>query len=533
MKLIKFLVSLSWQNMVIAGLTGSVSGLCSAWLIALINQGIAAPKESLNQILWGFIGLAVVALVTNLISHFLLSSLSYDAIYQLRLRLSNGVLNCPLRHLEQLGANRILATLTEDTNSLADTIYAVPYLFVEVALIVGSLVYLCYLSWQVFLITAGFLLLAILIINFLVSKADHFIELARKQQDELFKHFRTLTEGIKELKLHHPRRQSFLLDELQASAKKSRQYDTLSVRIYSFSDSISQLLFFVVSGLVVFVLPQLTITNTTMLSGYVLVITYLAEPFQRLVGMLSGLNRGNVALENINKLGLSVAQEAENVAYQLDSLNFSHSLQLENVIYIYDGIEGEKFSLGPLSLEINVGEMIFIVGGNGSGKSTLAKLLTGLYVPSQGEIRLDGQIITEENRESYRQLFSTVFADFYLFDRLIGLDLPDLDSKANYYLRQLQLGHKVEIKEGKFSTLNLSQGQRKRLALLTAYLESRSIYLFDEWAADQDPAFRELFYHQLLPQLRAQGKTLLVITHDDRYFHLADKVLKLDYGKLV
>ena len=176
--------------------------------------------------------------------------------------------------------------------------------------------------------------------------------------------------------------------------------------------------------------------------------------------------------------------------------------------------------------------LVFIVGGNGSGKSTLAKLIAGLYVPDAGEILLDGILVDDRNRELYRQLFSTVFADFYLFDRLLGLGLQDLDAQAKTYLEQLQLTHKVTIENGKLSTTALSQGQRKRLALLTAYLEDRPIYLFDEWAADQDPFFREIFYQQLLPELKQRGKAVLVISHDDRYFHLADRLLKLDYGQI-
>jgi putative pyoverdin transport system ATP-binding/permease protein len=155
------------------------------------------------------------------------------------------------------------------------------------------------------------------------------------------------------------------------------------------------------------------------------------------------------------------------------------------------------------------------------------------YVPDGGEIRLDGTLINDFNRELYRQLFSTVFADFYLFDRLVGLRLADVDKQAKMYLEQLQLTHKVVVKDGKLSITDLSQGQRKRLALLTAYLEDRPIYLFDEWAADQDPFFREIFYQQLLPELKQRGKAVLVISHDDRYFHLADRLLKLEYGQIV
>jgi putative ATP-binding cassette transporter len=196
--------------------------------------------------------------------------------------------------------------------------------------------------------------------------------------------------------------------------------------------------------------------------------------------------------------------------------------------------EGEPggFILGPIDLTLEPGELLFITGGNGSGKTTLAKLLLSLYIPKEGEIYLDGKVLTDETREQYRQLFSVVFSDFYLFESLFGLDSIYLDANARKYLAQLQLDHKVKVEDGVLSTIDLSQGQRKRLALLTAYLEDRPIYLFDEWAADQDPLFKEIFYYQLLPELKARGKALIVISHDDRYYQVADRVIKLESGKL-
>jgi putative ATP-binding cassette transporter len=124
-----------------------------------------------------------------------------------------------------------------------------------------------------------------------------------------------------------------------------------------------------------------------------------------------------------------------------------------------------------------------------------------------------------------------VFSDFHLFENLHGMEM--LDDQAKHYLKRLQLDHKVQVQDGVLSTTELSQGQRKRLALMTAYLEGRPIYLFDEWAADQDPVFKEVFYYQLLPELKARGKTIIVISHDDRYYHIADRVIKMDSGKIV
>jgi putative ATP-binding cassette transporter len=209
---------------------------------------------------------------------------------------------------------------------------------------------------------------------------------------------------------------------------------------------------------------------------------------------------------------------------RIDLIGITHSYRHEK--------DDSHFVLGPINLRLHRGELVFLVGGNGSGKSTLAKIITGLYVPEGGEVRLDGELVTDANRDDYRQIFSAVFSDFFLFRNLLGLGSGELDAPAQEYLEQLHLNHKVKIRDGALSTTSLSQGQRKRLALLTAYLEDRPFYLFDEWAADQDPHFKNVFYTQLLPDLKRRGKTVFVISHDDKYFHVADRVIKLDYGKL-
>jgi len=207
---------------------------------------------------------------------------------------------------------------------------------------------------------------------------------------------------------------------------------------------------------------------------------------------------------------------------QLEFVNVAHTYKSDN--------EDGSFKVGPLNLTLRRGEMCFVIGGNGSGKTSFAKLLLGLYAPEEGAIRLNGQEITDEVRDSYRQLFSSVHADFYLFETLFGLESAELDTAAREYLERLHLSGKLQVKDNVLATTELSQGQRKRLALLTAYLEDRPIYLFDEWAADQDPQFKEIFYFELLGRLKAAGKTAIVISHDDRYYHVADRVIKLNYG---
>lgn len=531
MNLLWLLLQASWVNVAIAVLTGLISGGCSARLIALINS--AVNEQSTTNLLWYFVGLALIALLTSVISQVLLISLAQEAVYHLRLRLSRGILSSPLRHLEELGASRLLATLTEDVQTLSNTIFVIPFLCIDIAIIAGCLIYLGWLSGVVFLIVIVFLGIAIASTQFMLTHARKFLSLAREEEDRLFKHFRAITEGIKELKLHALRRQAFLSDELQISAAASRDYNLTAFKTFAIATGWGNLLFFTIVGLLLFVLPQLATVSTPVLAAYILTITYLLVPFQNILQRLPALFRANVALQKVERMKLALASQKEtNNITEIATTNWN-KLELDQVTHTYRGEhEDTSFVLGKISLTLYPGQLVFIVGGNGSGKSTLAKIITGLYIPESGKIRLDDEIINEENLEQYRQHFSVVFSDFFLFDRLLGIEKDSLDQQAQEYLQKLHLNTKVQVKDGLLSTTALSQGQRKRLALLTVFLEDRPIYLFDEWASDQDPYFRDIFYKELLLSLKQRSKTIIVISHDDRYFHLADRVIKLDYGKV-
>ncbi|MBW4503787.1 MAG: cyclic peptide export ABC transporter [Scytonema hyalinum WJT4-NPBG1] len=534
MNLISFLLRSSWRMVAIAIVTGFLSGGSSASLIALISTAATrSTSQRLTYLAWGFVALALVALITSIISQVMLIRLSQHAVFQLRMRLSRQILSSELSHLEQMGNPKLLATLTEDVQTVANAVHQLPYLCIDIAIVAGCLLYITWLSWFVLVMVVGLAVVAIGSSQWLLKRGERFLALARDDQDVLFKHFRTITEGVKELKLHYRRRQIFLSKNLQSTAAAFSRHNIQGLILFTSTTSWGRLLFFFAMGFVLFALPNLLTITPETLSGYILTFAYLMMPMNNILENLPLISKANIALQKIESLGLSLANQAEQLTVPPESKSSWQYLQLVNVTHTYrTDQEDSSFILGPVDLRFYPQQLVFIVGGNGSGKSTLAKLITGLYIPEVGEILFDGELISEQNREWYRQHFTVVFSDFYLFDELLGLDNVNLDTQAQEYLRLLQLDHKVKIKNGKLSTTNLSQGQRKRLTLLTAYLEDRPICLFDEWAADQDPVFKEIFYTKLLPELRDRGKTVLVISHDDRYFHVADRVIKLDYGKV-
>ena len=533
MELIRFIVRYSRRTAIFAIMSGLIVGACNTAFLAVINSALRDPATAAGtSLIWIFGGLCLLLPVMRFFSEYLLLRLGQDALFEMRNQLSRQILASPLRRLEEIGAPRLLASLTDDVPVIANALLQIPILCINLAVVVCSLIYLGWLSLPILGGVLAFMVVGIACYLLPVLKADVYLHRAREHMDVLFKHFRALTDGTKELKLHNPRRAAFI-SSLNSTAFNFRKETVAGYSIYLGAASWGQTMGFVVVGLLVFALPAFYGTSMQVLTGYVIVILFILTPLQLVLNMVSGFTRANVAIGKLDQLGLTLRSFKAEPETSKEGNHFQGKLELIGVTHGYRR-EGEDstFTLGPLDLSFNKGELVFLVGGNGSGKTTLAKLLVGLYAPEAGDIRLNGTSITDDNRHDYRQLFSVVFSDFYLFDSLLGIEGQQLDQRAESYLQLLQLADKVGVKNSVLTTTQLSQGQRKRLALLTAYLEDRSFYVFDEWAADQDPLFKEIFYFQLLPELRAKGKTVLVISHDDRYYHVADRIIKLDYGRI-
>lgn len=534
MKLLIFLLRHSRGILLLAIGAGIVAGASSMGLLAVVGSRLKAGANA-PTLLWAFVLLCVVYPLMRAASEMLLAQLSQNAVIELRLRLSRQIMAAPLRHLEKIGAPRLLAALTEDVTMITAGVYVMPTICINIVTVLGCLAYLGWLSPLVLLMVVSLIVLGTLIYRIPMRIAGRFMAQARHRTDALYGHFRALTQGTKELKIHAPRRAEFFAEHLQGTAAAQRGETLVAQRIYTVAAVWGQLILYITLGFLLFGVPAIQGADTGQVTTYVLTLLFLAGPLTGVVVMVPTLNRSAVSLRKIEQLGLSLtaqSTEADTGAGAAETPAWQ-SVELAGVTHVYHRErENSTFTLGPLSLSFRPGELVFLVGGNGSGKTTFAKLLTGLYVPERGHVRFNGEPVTQRNREQYRQLFSVVFSDFFLFENILGLGGEGVDARARQYVELLQLQHKVEVQDGRLSTLDLSQGQRKRLALLAAYLEDRPFYVFDEWAADQDPVFKEFFYLQLLPELKARGKTILAISHDDRYYDQGDRIIRLENGQL-
>jgi putative ATP-binding cassette transporter len=534
--MIRFLLARSRPVLFLTILFGGLSGVMNTAMLALLNSALFRPAGSTGWLLGMFIVLCAVAPLTRVLSELLLMKLGQDAIFSLRTEMVRQVLAVPLHWLEQNGTHRILSMLTDDLSHLAEVVALVPVLCVNIAVVVSCFIYMGCLKWQLLLAVLGFMALGVVTYRFGVRRADPHFQRGRQTENDLQKHYQGLLFGMKELKLHRQRREVFLTQILDKAAHVFRAESIAGMRIYFVAASWGQLLIFVIIGVSIFGLRHALGAGAGVLSGFIMALFYMMTPLQVILNAAPGMARARIALENIHDLGITLAHSASHERTAADTRDRHQPVRLTlcNVTYSHRGADSlDEFTVGPIDLTILPGELLFIVGGNGSGKTTLAKLIVGLYSPAQGELWYNDQRVTDKNRDCYRQCFSGVFSDFFLFESLLGLDPAQLDDRVREYIFRLRLQDKVRVQDGVFSTTALSQGQRKRLALLTCCLEGRPVLFFDEWAADQDPSFKEFFYYTILPGLKAEGKTIIVISHDDRYYGIADRIIHLESGRLV
>lgn len=518
---------------------GVVGGASVVGLLAVVNRGLHAAPDDVWTLVGAFSGLCVLILIGTIGADICTNFVGQKIIGALRKSLAARILTAPIDQLERYRSHRLIPVLTHDVDTISDFAFYFSTFFVALVIAIGCMIYLATLSWPLFLITAAVVVLGSVVQGFARTCGVKGFHAARASEDELHKHYKSIAEGAKELRLNRQRRHRVHVEQLQKTIDKITTAQVQSINLFVSARAFGTVLFFAVIGVALLLRPILLPDSpASVSSGFVLVMLFMRGPIDQIIGVLPSVGRAQVAIRRIAELTEQFSTPEPGLL-EVPGRDAAHTaaefnaIELQGATYAFQSATGkEGFTLGPIDFAVRRGEIVFIVGENGSGKTTLIKLLLGLYVPVSGGVYRDDTEVTSEDRDAYRQLFTTVFSDYYLFDELMQGDkqVPEI---ANRYLERLEVADKVSIENGAFTTLDLSTGQRKRLALMNAWLEGRPILVFDEWAADQDPAFRRIFYTELLPELQRSGKTIVVISHDDRYFSAADRIVRLRNGRVV
>lgn len=511
-------------HMALAALTGLLGGSAMAGVLAAVNGALADPASWANLAL--VLGLGATALAGTMAADMTSTRVGQKMVAGLRAHLARLILAAPLWELERFRGHRLIPILVSDIAILSEMASVLPPLAVALVVVAGCLADLALLSPLLFGLTFLVLALGVALQLWARIRGVRLYVVARDAEDDLHRHFRTLVEGAKELQLHRGRRQRLLTEGFIATAERIRALQARAMVILIACRTLGSGLLILLVALVVGLAANHGGAETA--RGFVLVLLFMKGPLDQLLNHLPAAGRAQIAWRRIQGLsGRFGALQRPTAPAPRHPLPGLQELRLEGVVFQRPEAEA-AFQLGPIDLSIAAGETVFIVGANGAGKTTLIKLLLGLYVPTEGRVLWNGRPVTEADRDDYRQMFAAVLSDHFLFDG----PAEDGAGTALQLVERLGLAHKVTLEGAVWSTLDLSTGQRKRLALVDAWLQDRPVMVFDEWAADQDPTFRRLFYAEILPELKRAGRTLVVISHDDRYFGAADRLLVLDGGRL-
>lgn len=528
---------------------GGIAGASYALLIPIILSGLGSDSElvkmspdaietfmsinvSNSMFALLFVFTCGVIFLSSTVSQVLLIQISEDVTSHVRLKIYDRIMHAPTDALERFGSSRLWPVITSDVGRLINGASAIPNLLVNIVTLLGMLTFLVYLSADIFMLVIISIVIGVITYQLPLTLGRKYFRRSRESQDTLFDAMKGLLDGTKELKLNKRKRDSYFKNELEGGEYTMRRDVKRAETIMTAAASYGDLISLLVIGFITFIFVNYYVISTEALLGVVMALLYIKGPIAIIIRSVPEIISADISLKRINDFIENI--EDENVNTDVHPLPDWQTLSLKNVIYQYKtDSPSRNFTLGPVDLEINRGEVTFIVGGNGSGKSTLSKVISLHYPVQSGSIYFGESEVTPDSVNSCREFISAIFTDFHLFERLLNKK-ENLDaSEISNFLSRLGLDEKVNVEEGRFSTIDLSDGQKKRLSLLVEFIEDREMYIFDEWAADQDPAFKQVFYKEILPELKAKGKAVVVISHDDRFFDVADKVIVMEEGQII
>lgn len=503
--------------------------------MVIINSVAASPESAtVGSFVLLFIVVAVSVLFARQRSRRINATVE-ASLHRIKLRIVEKIERMELAQFERIDRSEILDRLTENVASIS---LSAPLLGeVLQSIIVG----MCATLYVYLLSPLAFAILCVclsVIVCFYRARWSLTRDLLRQWSGARIQFLAALMDllnGAKEIRLSRARRVDVLRDyDRRVSALRS--VNTSIDQVDADDGLFARTNLYVMCAGVVLLWPQHGVADARILPKVLSALLFMWGSLEWAMGFYGTYLQTNEALDQIavleGKLDSIAPSKKDRPAESDPWRGMGGRIAATQIEYVYPAQNGDvPFHIGPIDLTIEPGEVVFIVGGNGSGKSTLLKVLTGLYVPTGGSLRLNDCNVGPSSVAAYRELIAAIFADYHLFSKAYGM--LDADPEViRRLLHQLEIDRKTSFQNGEFFPRKLSTGQKKRIAMAIALFDDRPIFVLDEWAADQDPEFRKYFYTVLIPALKRKGKTVIAVSHDDRYFHVADRVVVLAYGKI-
>lgn len=429
---------------------------------------------------------------------------------------------------------KIFSALTRDADNVVMASANIVDIFTNSIVIFICFIYMGLLSWKLLCGMLIVLCFTLGIYFYSERKARKLFVAAMGYYDVFVRNINEILAGFKEISMERGKGVEIMEKHVRPAIHQNSDMNQRAQLRFLTNRIIGQLAFYFFIGTLLLFLGIWLGVDKSIVVRFIFLILYIWSPIETVVLLIPNLSQARISMQRINDLEANIRTFETEAPRQNIYLGFSE-IVMSNIVYHYGQDENNAdetpFGIGPINFRLLPGEIIFISGGNGSGKTTFMNILIGLCIPSGGEIYADEQLIRPTSLQDYHSLFAIVFNDFHLFEELYGVAEKD-PVMVKQLLQLMDLEHKVSFNEGKFSTIHLSAGQRKRLALICAVLERKPVLVLDEFAADQDPHFKRKFYTEVLPFLKENGITVIAITHDDQYYYCADKLYKMEEGQL-
>lgn len=454
-------------------------------------------------------------------------------IHKLRTRLFDLVRRTDLITIEKIGHARLQGVLTQDTQVLSQILPILVIGLQQAITLVFLAAFLAWISPLACVLAFGLAGLAIIVHFARARGLRTLMQSADAAEGRVFNGLAELLRGFKEVRMSGARAEGVTRTVAEAS-QEARSNNVRLKRQWGRNYAVTEAMLYSLAGLIVFVVPHLAPDFYKVVMPATLVVLYISGPVCTVAYVTPMLTQAELALEQIETVEARLLAAAKDSRRETTGTlqTAPEAIELTQVTYSYRDDQGPPlFTVGPINAEFKAGEITFITGGNGSGKSTLLRLLTGLIPLDSGQLLVNHAALTTDQMQSYRDKISAIFADFHLSRRIYCINAPASEETIDRLLKRLELSDKVRVEDNTFSTVNLSTGQRKRLAYMVAELEDKPVVVLDEWAADQDPHFRRIFYETLLPELKDRGKIVICVTHDDRWFDMADRLYHMEEGR--
>ncbi len=500
-----------------------LTSLLGVGTLAFINEYLLKSGDENSIYIAYFAALLLVFFASSLFVEISLARFGQNFIFKMQRKLVKQILDTPFLQIEQISKAKLLASLNNDVRTISFGLLRLPDFVQSLILIIASSFYLYFLSPKIFLFCSVFIVLLFFIDYHLMLKNYQYFRKSREIDDSLQKDYENIIDGRKELALNAFRAKLYYESEFEKHAKNKRDTNVMGAIFNSLSGNFSNIGFLALVGFEFYLSLHFGWASLESATTIAIAILFLRTPLMGVIDTIPTLLMAKVALDKTENLNL-VDYNDEFALVKAPKI--WHSIRFDEVSFHYD----DKFSLAPTSLTLHKGELVFLIGKNGSGKSTFSLLFAALIQPDKGAIYLDETPVDELGKARYRSLITAIFSDFHLFTQTISDESAASEVKIASWLEILELKDKTQVLNGQITTTKLSTGQRKRLAMLIALLEERDILILDEFAADQDPIFRRYFYTRLLPLLKQQGKTILAISHDEKYFDMADRIFLAQNG---